>query len=642
MQSYSLTRIRQCRIAGLKPPPRLTVDEWADERRYLDNKSSAEPGRWRTARTPYLRQIMRDMGPYERVQTVVFVKGAQLGGTECINNFLGFAIDLSPAPILFVSPTLEMAKRNSRQRVAPLIEASPALRSKVQNPRSRDSGNTLFMKEFPGGVLILTGANSAAGLRSMPAKYRLYDEVDAYEADVEEEGDPISLGEARGRTFVDGKRVEVSTPTKMGRSRIWADYEQARKFLFFLPCPHCGEYQPLVFKNLKWPKGEPLKAEYFCESCGAAIGEEHKGQMLTLGEWRPAEMVAMGTGEWKPTEGGKPGWHGYHLSSLYSPLGWQSWAEIADAWERSQGDPAQLKAFVNTVLGLPWRDRGDAPDWNRLYERREQYPPNWLPMKALFVTVGVDVQKDRLEASIWAWGEKKESWFIDHRVFLGDPTRNEVWAKVSDLLSEEWPHEGGSSVQASVIAIDSGYATNEVYNFVRRMGDGRLMAIKGQEYGSSIVGAPSPVEITTGGKKIKGGVRVWPVATSPIKFETYGFLRQDTPETADYPAGYVHLHRLAEAEYCKQFCAEEASTVTKSGQPRVAWQKHYDRNEALDCRVYARAAAYVVGLDRFNEQHFEQLRQSLGIREGVAQAVSAAQTPAQPVNRGRRVRSQGI
>lgn len=585
---------------------------------------------------------MRDMGPYERVQTVIFVKGAQLGGTECINNFLGFAIDLAPAPVLFVSPTLEMAKRNSRQRIAPLIEASPALREKIQNPRSRDSGNTLFMKEFPGGVLILTGANSAAGLRSMPAKYRLYDEVDAYEGDIDEEGDPISLGEARGRTFVDGKRVEVSTPTKLGRSRIWSDYEQARKFLFFLPCPHCGEYQPLVFKHLRWPKGEPEKAEYFCEHCGAGIGEEHKGQMLARGEWRPGEMVATGTGEWKPTEGGKPGWHGYHLSSLYSPIGWQSWAEIADAWERAQGDAAQLKAFVNTVLGLPWRERGDAPEWNRLYERREQFPPNWLPMEALFITAGVDVQKDRLEASIWAWGERKESWLIDHRVYLGDTARDDVWGNISKLLAEEWPHEGGAKIPVWAIAVDSGFATNEVYNFVRKVGDARVFAVKGREYASSIVGPAVSVDVTVAGRKVTGGASVRTVATSPIKFETYGYLRQDVGEDGKYPAGYAHFHRLTEAEYLKQLCAEEATTKTKGGNPRVSWEKHYDRNEALDCRVYAHAAAYLIGLFHWNEHKFEQLRQSLGIRDGVPQAVPVASQPGSPVNRGRRVRSQGI
>jgi phage terminase large subunit GpA-like protein len=585
----------------------LTVDEWADERRFLDSKSSAEPGRWRTSRTPYLRQIMRDMGPYERVQTVIFVKGAQLGGTECINNFLGFAIDLAPAPVLFVSPTLEMAKRNSRQRIAPLIEASPALRDKIQNPRSRDSGNTLFMKEFPGGVLILTGANSAAGLRSMPAKYRLYDEVDAYEGDIDGEGDPISLGEARGRTFVDGKRVEVSTPTKLGRSRIWSDYDQSKKFLFFLPCPHCDEFQPLVFKNLRWPKGEPERAEYFCECCGAGIGEEHKGAMLAKGEWRPGEMIAAGTGEWKPTEGGKPGWHGYHLSSLYSPIGWQSWAEIADMWDRAQGDPAQLKAFVNTVLGLPWRDSAEPPRWRRLYDRREDWPVGTVPAGGLVLTSFTDVQGDRLETSVWAWGEGLECWLIEHTVAMGAPNNPATWAKLAALLKKSYQHEGGHALPIEISMVDSGAFTADVYGFVRTQPADKVYASKGQKHGKNISWLGGEIDDPHNGKRKIGGRKIRNIATSRLKHDFYRALRLDRPtdeSDAPYPPGYIHLSKAVDEDGCRQLVSE---TYEPKGDHWFL--RNGERNEWLDCWVGARAAAYWAGVDTASEMDWQARRE---------------------------------
>lgn len=591
------------------PPPRLTVDEWADERRFLDSKASSEPGRWRTSRTPYLRQIMRDMGPYERAQAVIFVKGAQLGGTECINNFLGFVIDLAPAPVLFVSPTLEMAKRNSRQRIAPLIEASPSLREKIQNPRSRDSGNTLFMKEFPGGVLILTGANSAAGLRSMPAKYRLYDEVDAYEGDIDEEGDPISLGEARGRTFVDGKRVEVSTPTRMGRSRIWADYEQSKKFLYFLPCPHCGEYQPLVFKNLKWPKGEPERAEYFCEHCGAGIGEEHKGRMLAAGEWRRGQMVASGTGEWLPDVGGKPGWHGYHLSSLYSPIGWQSWGEIADAWERAQGDKAQLKAFVNTVLGLPWRDTAEPPDWRRLYDRREDWPVGVVPAGGLVLTSFTDVQGDRTETSVWAWGEGLECWLIEHKVIMGSPNEPAMWEALGKFLAGQYRHESGHILDIDQSLIDSGAYTADVYRFVRSQDARRVHASKGQKHGKNVSWLGAAMDDPSNGKRKVGGRKIRNISTNRLKHDLYRALRLERPteESGEgYPAGYVHLSKAVSEDGCRQLVSE---VYEPKGDNWVL--KQGERNEWLDCWVGARAAAYWAGVDTTSELGWKARREEL-------------------------------
>src|SRR5580700_9763032 len=223
---------------GALPDPLLTVSEWADSYRTLSQRASAEPGPWRTDRTPYLREIMDCLSPSSVVETVVLMKGAQIGGTECGNNWIGYVVHQAPGPMLSVQPTVEMAKRNSKQRIDPLIEESAVLRELVSDPRSRDSGNTMLAKEFPGGILVMTGANSAVGLRSMAARYLFLDEVDAYPGDVDGEGDPVQLATARARTFSRRKILLTSTPTIADRSKIEAVMLESDQRRFFIPCTH--------------------------------------------------------------------------------------------------------------------------------------------------------------------------------------------------------------------------------------------------------------------------------------------------------------------------------------------------------------------------------------------------------------------
>ena len=406
---------------GLTPDPLLTVSEWADRYRVLSQRASSEPGRWRTERTPYLKEIMDCLSPVSPFQRVVFMKGAQVGATESGNCWIGYVIHQAPGPMMAVAPTVELAKRNSKQRLDPLIEESEVLRERVRERRSRDSGNTVLSKEFPGGVLILTGANSAVGLRSMPARYLFLDEVDGYPGDVEGEGDPILLAERRSATFQRRKILLVSTPKTKGLSRIEREYGQSDQRRYFVPCPHCHEQQTLELQNLRWPEGQPREAEYACAGCGNLIGERHKTWMLERGEWRPA---AQGDGRTA----------GFHLSSLYSPVGWFSWADAAEMYEQARKAPDLMKGFVNTVLGLPFEEEAEAPEWQRLYERRETYRIGMVPAAGLFLSAGVDVQKDRLEVEIVAWGRGKESWSVDYRVIEGDTARAEVWAKLDALL----------------------------------------------------------------------------------------------------------------------------------------------------------------------------------------------------------------
>lgn len=590
---------------GLTPDPLLNVSEWADQYRMLSGKSASEPGRWRTSRTPYLKAIMDCLSPTSPVERVVFMKGAQIGGTECGNNWIGYVIHLSPGPMMAVAPTVEMAKRNSKQRIDPLIEESPTLSSLIAPARSRDSGNTILGKEFRGGVLVMTGANSAVGLRSMPVRYLFLDEVDAYPRDVEGEGDALHLAEARTRTFARRKIFIVSTPTIAGASAVEREYEASDQRRYFVPCPDCGHRQWLKFEQLRWTWGKPEGAHYICESCSAELSEHHKTWMLEHGEWRACA----------PANAGKT--VGFHLSSLYSPVGWRSWTAIAAAWESAQGNPASIKSFKNTELGETWVEEGEVPDWERLIERREDYRISSVPGGGLILVAGADVQRDRIEVSVWAFGRGKESWHVEHRVLPGDTARETVWKRLSEVLTESWTHESGSLMSLSRLAIDTGFATQEAYAFVRNVKDSRVMAVKGVARGAALIGLPTAVDATVGGKKLRRGVRVFAVTTFIAKLELYNNLRKvvevDEDGVARFPAGFVHLPKI-DAEWVRQLCAEQLITRRdRNGFPVREWQKLRERNEALDCYVYARAAASNAGLDRFEERHWRELERSLGM-----------------------------
>jgi phage terminase large subunit GpA-like protein len=591
---------------GLAPEPALLVSDWADLHRKLGSRGSAEPGPWRTSRTPYLKDIMDALSPSHPARRVVFMKGAQVGGTECGNNWIGFVIHHAPGPMLAVQPTTELAKRFSDQRIDPLLDDTPALRARVAPARSRDSGNRQLSKEFPGGQLVMTGANSPVGLRSMSARFLFLDEVDAYPGDVEGEGDPVALAEARARTFGwRRKTLMVSTPTITRMSRIEREYLATDQRQYFVPCPHCGEMQSLRFERLRWEKGEPDTAHYACEACEAPIGEQHKTTMLAAGEWRPTAVAQ------------DPHAIGFHLSALYSPVGWFAWAQVARDWEAAQGDDRALKTFKNTVLGETWEESGDASDWQRLYDRRATWEPGAVPAGGLFLTAGVDVQRDRLEISVWAWGADRQSWLVEHRVLAGAPHQPAVWDELRGMLGERWRHAAGNLLPIAIAAIDSGdgMTTSEVYAFVRRGGAARTIAVKGQDGLRAAIGTPSSTEVRRNGRRM-GGVRVWPVGSSFLKGETYGWLRLERPTQESgsaYPPGYVHLpvHAAGE-EFCRQLTAEQlVARRGRNGYRRLEWVKTRERNEALDCRVYARAAAAALGMDGWGQGRWLRLAAAL-------------------------------
>jgi phage terminase large subunit GpA-like protein len=612
---------------GIRPDPDLTVSQWADAHRKLSSRASAEPGQYRTSRTPYLRAIMDALSPGHPAQRITFMKAAQVGATEAGNNWIGFVIHHAPGPMLAVLPTVEMAKRTSRGRIDPLIEDSPALKERVQPARSRDAGNSMLSKEFPGGILVLTGANSATGLRSMPARYVFLDEVDAYPASADEEGDPVTLAEARTTTFAHRRKVfMVSTPTIRGLSRIEREFEASDQRRYFVPCPHCGEMQWLQFERLRWAKGQPETAAYHCEACEKPIAEHHKTQMLERGEWRGTAVSD------------NPHAIGFHLSALYSPIGWKSWEQIARDWLAAQGSDEMLRAARNTLLGETWVESGEAPEWQRLADRRITFPAQ-IPAGGLFLTAGADVQKDRIEVDVWAWGRGLESWLVDHIVIPGGPDDPACWDKLTALLGRTWTHENGAIMTLAKLAIDTGYESAAVYAWARKQGIAQVAPVKGLEgfNRATPVSGPTFVDATVNGRKLKRGARLWTVATATFKAETYRYLRIERPSNEDRalgvadPAGTIHLPDWADSEWLKQLVGEQLVTIRNNrGFARQEWQKLRERNEALDTRVYARAAAWILGADRFDERMWRQLEKQAGVETAAITQTAETEKSTEP------------
>lgn len=603
-------------LRGLKPEPALTVSQWADAHRMLPD-TSAEPGRWRTRRTPYLREIMDVLSANHPAERVVLMKGAQTGGSEAGNNWLGYVIHHAPGLMLLVMPVLAMVKRNTLTRIDPLIEATPELRERVAAVRSRDATNSIFRKKFQGGELIMTGANSAIGLRSTPARYLFGDEVDAYVPDVDGEGDPVDLAEKRTVTFASRRKIYlVSTPTVRGISRIEKAYLASDQRRYFVPCAKCEAWDYLTWDKIGWEEDAPQAAGYVCQACGYTHREFEKSVLLERGQWRPTA-----TGDGRTV--------GFHLSALYSPF--ETWGNQVAEFLRVKDDPSRLKTWINTTLGETWVLQGEAPDWELLYARRESYAIGTIPARGLLLTAGVDVQADRIEVEVVAW-RGLESWSVEHRVLLGNPSQldDPIWRELTALLNERFPHALGASMMIERLAIDDGYQSQVVRLWARAQKTPRVMVVKGSDRQARDVSKPTYVDISYRGKEIKRGTRLYFLGTHLFKDALYGALKASKPtdeelaKGATYPHNYCHFPEYAD-EYFKQLTAETLTKRrTRQGYEVPEWVKTRERNEALDCRVYAMGAAYSLGLTRLSDAAWKHREKAL------LAAAHAAPRPVEP------------
>ena len=583
---------------GLRPEAQLTVSEWADNFRLLSSKASAEPGPWRTSRTPYLQEPMDCLSTSSTVHRVVMMFAAQTGKTEAGSNWLGYVIDHAPGPMLCVQPTVEMAKRLSKQRLESMISETPCLSAKIAPARSRDSGNTMFSKEFPGGMMLLTGANSATGLRSAPCRYIFADEIDAFPADVDGEGDPVSLAEKRATTFARRKILLTSTPTIKDHSRIEAEYLLSDQRRFYVPCPKCGGMQWLKWPQMRWIDNDPSTARYQCEHCGEQFEELHKPAMLRQGEWR---ATAPGDGRTA----------GFQLSGLYSPLGWFSWADMVEEFLRAKADAPALKTWLNTRAAETWEeDYASKVSADGLRERCEHFPMGVLPEGSVALSFGIDVQDNRLAISGWAWGRDEEGWLVYHAEIFGDPSRADLWKQVDEAVLREWEHASGAKLRPDVVCVDSGgHFTAEVYQFARERARQGVIAIKGaSQRNKAVIGKGSKVDINARGKTLKRGAMVFSIGTDTAKSTLFARLKHNDPGE-----GYLHFPMEVTDEYFQQLTAEkQVMKYTRGGFPVREWVKKPNaRNEALDTLVYAYAGLQYLYQRRDRRTIWDQLERRL-------------------------------
>lgn len=616
--------------AGHKPDPRLTLDEWSERYGRVPAEDGPYPGRYHNDRTPYWIEVARAISPSSRTQETVVRKGAQLGFTRLIVNYLCMLIHIAACPILYISATLELLRATIDQKIDPTFRDVPEVAAKLPAPEKRTKDARVFSRKFPGGILAFATAGSAATLRARTVRVLLEDEVDAYPQDVGEEGDPVKIARARTKTFGDRRKIVYGgTPTLAETSKIDELLAHSTDERYLVPCPHCRELQELVFSpdfsdggfepkgRLVWDtvegREDPRTAAYECAHCRRRISESHKRWMLGAA-----------------LEHGRNGWHvsgdpnasirGFAISSLYAWPGSQSWADIVaeyleardNRWDPdSDAAPDRLRAFFNTTLGISWKERNQAPPHARLHERREQYPAGIVPdCPAAILTAGVDVQADRFEYELVAWGPHDESWSVAYDVIPGGPDDPRAWQELERrLLREEVPFAAGGSAPVRMVAVDSSYASGQVYHAARVLDASRVMLVKGRDQLESPLGVPQPVEVDFRGRRLKTR-QVWhPVGVSVLKSELYGFLAKDAPAKSnpDVP-GYCHFPDYDEW-YFKGLTAEAlVAKKDRLGRKKYHWAKVRDRNEPLDCRVYARAAAIRLGVGKLDEADWDYWR----------------------------------
>ena len=584
-------------VKNFRPPEGLTVDEWADRNRRLSPENSAEAGPWRTSRTPYLREPMAAFTD-PKVRKIVMVAASQIGKSELELNIIGYIIDQDPGSILYVHPTLEDARKFSRLRVAPMIRDSKVLKAKVSDVKAKDSGNTILQKSFPGGMLTMTGSNSASALASTPARYIIGDERDRWAPSAGTEGDPWALAEARQATFYNAKAIEVSTPTIKGASNIETSYYQGTQERWCHKCPACGEYHEITFDNIHvQPKTTNVHGkktytltapvEWACPGCGCLSPEEVMRR-------QPAKWIA------NNPEAYERGVLSYWLNAFSSP--WTPWEKIVLKFLDAQQDPQRLKVVFNTLLGELWEDRGELEDEDAMLARREDYgltadgTPVELPDGVLVLTCGVDTQDNRLEYEVVGHGKFGETWGIQKGYIMGRPDTPEVWEKLDDIIGHVYKFRNGRGLTISITCVDSGgHYTQEVYEACRVRQSKRVFAIKGKGgEGVPLFSPPTKVPIRDN-KRIT--CWLYTLGVDAGKAAIMGALKvqEPGPKYCHFPTG----DRGYDLNYFNGLLSEKlVLKQTRSGN-RWTWEKlpGHTRNEALDCRNYALAGLKILNVD---------------------------------------------
>lgn len=609
---------------AVRPRPPCTVSQWADNKRYVSQRSSSSWGKWKTARVPFAREIMDELSADSPAEEVIFVASVQVTKTEIGLNWIGYSAEEDPGPILAVYPTVDNGGRWVRQRLNPMIAESPSLAAIFPKERSRDATNTATMKEFPGGLLIIGGANSAPSLSSMPAGKLMADEVDRYPRNVDKdadgggEGDPLDLAQARLSAFPRSKAYKASSPTILALSRIWKDWLRSSQGEYHVPCPHCHELQVLRRENLRYPEGKPELAQFACIHCGVLIEERYKASMLD--ESNGARWIHKFPERIKV--------RGFHLSAWYSAPGLgKSWAQRAVQFEEVRHDTERLKVYINTVDGLCYEDPNEKLDWEELKGRAEAFDAGVLPRGCLVLTMGADLQKDRIEYVIVGWGRRMRRFILGYGVIPCDPMRSDWHGQMDEVLDTPFRNAYGVDLKIKALAFDSGYLPDEVFGYTRTRKGRGVFAVKGaKESGRPILVRPSKVDFKRNGVVHKGGAEQWQVGTDTAKQALFAIAAGDRG-IQDPDDRMLRFSSELEDEFYRGLCSEIWDPHKRK------WIKVYKRNEPLDTTNYATAAAYHPlvhgGIHKVKDPVWEKLEAMIEPKEGSLFAAPPTPAPAE-------------
>jgi phage terminase large subunit GpA-like protein len=568
----------------IAPPPDMTLSQWADTYRFLSQESSSAPGRWKTDIAPYQREPMNAITD-THLKKVVLMWAAQMGKTDCaILNLIGYYMHYDPCPIMILQPTVAMAETVSKNRLSPMLRDTPVL-AEITQDKSRNGNNTIQEKQFPGGYVVLQGANSPAALASRPIRILAADEIDRYPPSAGKEGDPLALAEKRTTAFWNAKEVVTSTPTIKGQSRIETEYEHSTQEVWNVPCPCCGKLQPLTWEKIKFDEEgfrNETNMEVFheCEFCGVVSTEQ---------EWRNCfkDGKYIATYPRRKTRG-------FYVNALAATFG-DGWKKIVSDFliavdESKAGNVELLITWTNTVMAQTWDDQGEKLEDEDLLERLEEYDAE-VPEGVIALTAGVDTQDDRFEYEIVGWGIGAESWGIYKGEIYGNMKEPEVWQKLDEILGKTFEKADGTMLKIAAACIDSGgHYTNEVYRFTKAREQRNIHAIKGKG------GADVPyIQNPTRTNRVKALLYTLGVDTG--KCFVYDRLKVAEPGRGfcHFPAG----DRGYDENYFKGLTAEKRIVTYKKGRATTAWvlkNKSFRRNEPLDMRNYAQAAMEIAGL----------------------------------------------
>jgi phage terminase large subunit GpA-like protein len=576
------------------PPKRQKISDWAGEHFELP-ETSAEPGKWHQDRAPYQVGIL-DAISEPGVQKVSLMCSAQIGKTIILLIIICYLIDLDPCSMMMTQPTTDMAEMFSKEKLSSAITNVKPVTAKIVQ-KSRNATSTILMKMFAGGFLRLAGANSPSSLASMSIRAYFGDEIDKYPASAGKEGDPVKLAIQRTETFWNWLVFLVSTPSIKENSRIEDEFEQSDQRRFFVSCPHCGHKQHLVWERFQYANkdtedADPLSGVYYvCQGCDRPIAEKYKSQMVREGEWQATAKAK------------DPKHIGFHINRFYSP--WKGWVDLCLDYETSKNDHQKLQVFWNATLGLPFeRVAGEKLDWERLRDRGKlsNYSQGIVKNGGLILTAGVDVQADRLEVAIVAWGRGEEAYVIAYEKILGDPLKPQVWEQLAEVTGKSYQREDGAELRVRATCVDSGYLTQEVYHQVRKYRYLHWFAIKGQSGDKPLISRPSTQEVNYKGEKIKRGINLYKVGVDMAKETLYARSQIETPGTK-----YLNFPNDLDSDWYQGFCSEVQVTKHQNGRPYMVWEKLAGvRNEPLDTFVYALAAAHLAGVTRINWGNIEE------------------------------------